>query len=586
MRLPSLVVSLCLVVGGSAGIGCVLDDTTPNEEAATSDLTAADRELARRAVNVIAGNSARCNQCHTASRDDIRRWGEAMKAVEDACLSPELELTAAQRLDCLRDDPSDPTSGWSAGKLGLYSAGARLSQLKSLFQEAFGEDEWQAQYDEFLAFAAMPVGSMRGFSESDFTTVKNWALKGMPGLDEVLSEPGASDCVPSTTPALRAHIDEMKAEGWGARLLSASTPMAGCGSATDPTECFSSLPDITATMGAKNTRQTLRELRQLSFRTSYWTRSSADGRFAAFGGSPSRIIDLEAPADEAPVKVDAPYDPHFFPNNDGFSYAGTRPGGLRVCKQSVLLDALASPERTVTFREPGCSQIINTVYQSIGASLDGSLFLMATGAHTNDAGGSSGPLSAAFGENATTTLTPMFNDGTRYVPGRAVQVKIPFEGDQQLSPSNKLLITRFGQRAGTAGYRIRALKTTLTPPPVDENGNVPANALPTLDVSTTEIATVCIAGGKPQLSFDERFLALHQYVDPNDNPHGLPTGTANIFVVDLLTGETIQVTQVAAGQRALYPHFRADGWLYFLVRESGKETLVASDVAVRRAQQH
>ena len=90
-----------------------------------------------------------------------------------------------------------------------------------------------------------------------------------------------------------------------------------------------------------------------------------------------------------------------------------------------------------------------------------------------------------------------------------------------------------------------------------------------------------LAGGKAQLSFDERFLAVHQYVDAADNPQGLPANTSNIFVADLKTGRKYQVTKVAAGQKALYPHFRADGWLYFLVRESSGETLVGSDIAIR-----
>ena len=37
------------------------------------------------------------------------------------------------------------------------------------------------------------------------------------------------------------------------------------------------------------------------------------------------------------------------------------------------------------------------------------------------------------------------------------------------------------------------------------------------------------------------------------------------------------------GQYALYPHFRSDGWLYFLVRDvnTGVEHLVASDLALK-----
>ncbi len=36
------------------------------------------------------------------------------------------------------------------------------------------------------------------------------------------------------------------------------------------------------------------------------------------------------------------------------------------------------------------------------------------------------------------------------------------------------------------------------------------------------------------------------------------------------------------GQYALFPHFRSDGWLYFLVRTTGStgEHIVASDVAM------
>ena len=94
---------------------------------------------------------------------------------------------------------------------------------------------------------------------------------------------------------------------------------------------------------------------------------------------------------------------------------------------------------------------------------------------------------------------------------------------------------------------------------------------------------ICLAGGKPQMSFDERFIAVHQYTDPAANPAGLPAGTSNIFVHDLKTGKTVQVTKLGAGKRALFPHWRADGWLYFLVKDSAanKEYLVGSDVALR-----
>jgi hypothetical protein len=39
---------------------------------------------------------------------------------------------------------------------------------------------------------------------------------------------------------------------------------------------------------------------------------------------------------------------------------------------------------------------------------------------------------------------------------------------------------------------------------------------------------------------------------------------------------------MGAGQYALYPHFRSDGWIYFLVRDhdTTKEYVLASDAAL------
>jgi hypothetical protein len=568
---------LPLAAGALSAFGC----STSSGEAAETAGSALDSDmtLARAAVTAIAGTNARCNTCHTAGKDEIVRWGTAMKVIEETCLSSSLTLTPAEKVACLRSAGDEAEPQYSASKLGLYSAAAALPELEDVFKAAFPDDA-QAQYDAFKEQAGMPAFGAPGLSAAEFAKVKEWVLRGMPQLDAVMSEPGAIRCVPKTTPELASHMERLKQEGWGARLAEASTPMANCGSATNAAECLKGFDDVTAELGPESTGQTLRLVRRLDFRTSFWVRSSADGRFTAFGGSPSRIIDNDAPATTPPITADAPYDPGFFPNNDGFSYAGTRPGGLRVCKQSVLLNAAngtTPATRKITFTEAGCTQIINTVYQSVGAALDGSLFFMATGAHTNDAGGASGPLSASFGENAMTTMTPMFNDGTKYVKGAAVQVKIPHEGDQQMSPSNTLLITRFGQKAGFSGYRIRTVTPTITP-------STTPGGTPSVSVDMKEIGTICLQGGKPQMSFDERFVAVHQFTDANANPAGFPAGTANIFMVDLKTGTQFQVTNMKAGQKALFPHWRADGWLYFLVKDAntGKESLVASDIALRQ----
>ena len=530
--------------------------TTTSGTSSSDATSATDLQLAKSSVALITG---KCTTCHTAGEDDIRGWGVSLKAIDAQCLDTSLALTAQQRVDCLKDPD---TQEFSAARLGLYASGVGQPLFENLFKAAYGADAYAAPYAAFKSAAGMPAGNRPSFDASGFATIQSWAQKGEPNLDDVLNTPGASACVPSTSPELSAHIASMATEGWGARLADASTPMARCGSATAATDCLTSLADLTPTWGAAGTTQTLRQLRALTGRSSYWVRSSADGRYAAFGGSPSKIVDLES--DTTQITVSAPYDPGFFPNNDGFSFAGTTQG-ISVCRQSVLLNAFATTHN-VTFTEAGCTHVIDTVYQSIGASLDGSLYFMATGSHTNDSGSSSGPLSADFGATATTTLTPMFNDGTKYVPGTNVLVTVPNEGDQQLSPSNKLLVTRFGQDGNTAGYHLRMLTPTITP--------AAAGGQPTVTVDAKIVGTVCIAGGKGQMSFNERFLAVHQYT----------ATTSDIYVNDLKTGDKIRVTNMAAGQHALYPHFRADGWLYFLVRDgnTGKETLVASDVSLHR----
>ena len=55
------------------------------------------------------------------------------------------------------------------------------------------------------------------------------------------------------------------------------------------------------------------------------------------------------------------------------------------------------------------------------------------------------------------------------------------------------------------------------------------------------------------------------------------------MLADLQTGKIVRITTVQAGQYALYPHFRADGWLYFLVRDmnTNTESVVASDAALQ-----
>lgn len=115
------------------------------------------------------------------------------------------------------------------------------------------------------------------------------------------------------------------------------------------------------------------------------------------------------------------------------------------------------------------------------------------------------------------------------------------------------------------------------------------------DVSTTEVARYCTEGAKPSISFDERFFVTHHYVGADDfadlgfasasDPafqEILQKGSSNIIIVDMVTGARTRITTMKAGQYALYPHLRSDGWFYFLVHDknTNKEFAVASDAAL------
>jgi hypothetical protein len=104
-----------------------------------------------------------------------------------------------------------------------------------------------------------------------------------------------------------------------------------------------------------------------------------------------------------------------------------------------------------------------------------------------------------------------------------------------------------------------------------------------------------VQGAKPNFSFDERFMVTHHYVTDADavelgfsgaSDPGFQAyrdkGASNLYLIDLTTGARTRITGMKPGQYALYPHFRSDGWIYFLVRTPGDagERIVASDAAL------
>jgi hypothetical protein len=350
--------------------------------------------------------------------------------------------------------------------------------------------------------------------------------------------------------------------------------MYGCAGITDPKLCLADKPD---TGWGRNSK--LRLLKDVTYHSSYWTRSSPDGRFVAHGGGSSggsTIIDL---LNDTLISVNASYDPGFFPDNSGFLFQGPADN---VCSMSVL----TSNPTHVSMNEPGCADITQVgLYQHVGRALGGGDYFAIDSEFVSDNGGQGVTRqdpSAFFSQQGGADITPMIFDGTRYVPHQQVHVSQPFQGDDVLSPSATLEITRIAGSGGTQlAYVLHKVNATLS-------GS-------TYTIETPEIARYCLSGGKPAFSYDERWLVYHHYIgdgdavelgftgpsDPGFTPYHT-LGGANLYLMDLATGVATRITNVQPGQYALYPHFRSDGWIYAQMRDrnTNHEYVVASDAAL------
>ncbi|HUH04660.1 MAG TPA: hypothetical protein VML75_21840, partial [Kofleriaceae bacterium] len=558
------------------GQGCVYADlpTDPlGDGGSLPEIELEGRDLAAAALQVLGAdiqdpscpsgdcNSRRCAECHSVSRSGLRRWRELTDDAWDQCnlrknpteMSQEEAMTA---VNCLRVDPSDASSVFEAAKLGVLTAGVQYNDFRKLFQQAFG-DGWLQPYTGFKARVNMPKGSHPKLSQKEYATLIKWFDDGLPALDETLREPPPPDsCADSfNTAALNAHVSEMKFEGWGALNADNGIRMFGCSPGADPATCFQSgsFANRTATWGNGTANGNIRELKKLGFRTSFWTRSSADGRFVGNGGGPSgaTITDLTTGRD---IGVRASYDPGFFPDNSGFIFQGAT-GGAGICTQSLL-----ETDDLVDFTESQCMSArgIN-LYQHVARGVGGGDYFIINSQFTSDSGRASRDPSAHFNASSTMKFTPMIFNGSTYEQLGETIVDSPYEGDSVLSPSSQLVVSRLSGPDGVSlGYVVRRVAATKFGDSYSINIG-------------QKLATVCTSGAKASFSFDERFLVTHTYTG----------GAANLILVDLLTGQRHQITNMPAGTYAEFPHFRSDGWIYFLVIDGSDEYIAASDAAIR-----
>jgi hypothetical protein len=561
--------------------------TTSNSDANAADAGDSDTALATKALAELGADvpdsSKRCSQCHSISAVKVRKWAAITKKADD-CLAA--ASTATEKRDCFRKDPTRATSPYAPSSAGLYAAGVRARKVRDILGRELAT---------FRQQAAMPQGGADEdmMSNAGWETVKKWFAAGVPRLDEVLAANTApTSCTDSISDALKAHVKDMKAGGWAAKNTDANMAMFGCASLGENGSCFL---EKTGTSDAFEEKKewltmagTIRTLKaKLPYQTNFFTRISPDGRFVAHGGGVNggaTIIDLrgELPGHrEHQIAVDASFDPNFLPDASGFIFPG------HSCAMSLLTD----PSTThVTFKERECTDVDTIgVYMYSGASLNGSDYFVVNADfesdQTTDPGGRDPK--PDFGADGHLKVTPMIFDGKNFKPATQVIKPMPFQGDIAVSPSALLLGARFGTKSGAElGYRLSFMKTAKT-----DAGYT---------VTTEDAGTVCAKGAKPLFSYDERFMVVHHFADETDfAEYGFASkddpafvdlitkGVADLYLIDLSTGQKMRITKMPAGQYALYPNFRADGWLYFLVRDVSSanlvESVMATDAAIRFA---
>jgi hypothetical protein len=596
--LACVVVSVALVGcggggGGDANVDAAVDAPVdafviPNLR---NPVTLDDATLAMRAAGLMGQDSTKnCDQCHALSRSRLESWASETDAAIAACfgnLAPTTQAEALAITNCLREDDHDPTSRWTPSKLGVYATGLELAWFRYVFDLAYGADGAR-QLGFFTDEALMPRGTAEPFTQDEFDLVAEWFARGLPQVEDVIpADPPAGTCTSSISPEVATHIATMRQQGWRAINVEAGLAMFGCAGAPGPRACLAAYPkpdDQPWSVGWNSVEPDtqLRLLREQSYSSAYWTRGSADGRYVAQGGgtgtSPYRstVIDLQ---DSREIPAAAQYDPAFTPDNVAFMLQG---GTAKICEQSLLATA---PTR-ISFSEPQCSETDAIgLYQHIGAARGGDYWAVA-GQFISDNAGHGVSLSdpaAGSGSTSKITLTPFVHTGSSFVPRPGIQVAAPREGDVVLSGTAKLLVSRInGGNSTMIGFLLRKLVAT------------PSGTTYTVD--TPEIARYCLRGGKPAFSFDDRWMVYHHLVEAGDwqalgyasaTDPAFSTlrqrGAANIYLLDLLTGVPHRITTMNPGQYALYPFFRSDGWIYFLVRDinRNREEIVASDAALK-----
>jgi hypothetical protein len=602
----------------------------------------ADLELGRQVLTLLAGDGAgaegHCSGCHSVTRPTLSFWRSLTRAFSSACLG-QSALDRQEQVDAIYEclvtysqtakgitefDPALGDTLLSPRTVGIYAAASHLPWFSSLLENASALAGGNDAHGRFVQRVGMPRGAGKRLTQAEFNLVAEWFERDLPGMLELVPVDPGEPCVAGLAPELAAELDELELSGWRAKNRETPLLMFGCGPGKAGRECLSELPNAGDTPASARWADAVPgSIIRLLYdnspnpQTLFWTRSSADGRYVASGtggdgddpsveaalGLSGQFIDLAGPRR---ILGSFSYDPTFFPDNSGFLVQGSialdengkvdPSSGTLVCNQTVLDGRF----ETITHERQGCTGLGTEIglYQQLATSLDGGDDWAVHGLFESDEPGSGEKLVernpyAPFDADSKLGFTPIINRGDGFEHQGTVSVATPFQGDPVLSPSGRLLVTRtkgaelFSKdplgdyiTSVQSGYSLYRVETARG-----------ANAW---SVSLERAGQICMEGGKGTFSYDERWLALHHYITAADATElGFESardpgfadyaarGGANLYLVDLRSGQATRITNMAPGQYALFPQFRSDGWVYFVVRSSdGSERFFATDAAL------
>ena len=315
----------------------------------------------------------------------------------------------------------------------------------------------------------------------------------------------------------------------------------------------------------------------LNIQSTHWMHSSADGRY--IGGAMKDQVYIVDLLFNRISTVSADYGPAFFPSNESVSFMQSEMHTW-FCNQYLL--SLGRTRYSLVDHPNYCYRDTPSTCADLPVNPFGlDNFVVRSDSYEYDRGDIKAfrdpDVSKFANQNSKLEVRIVAKEyETPTTPKPTIVVPQPFEGDFSTSPKGTILLSRFTSEGDPStnrvqlGYKLKKI-----------------SIINTETVGLEEIGTICLSGARASMSFNERFFVTHQYKPTagigDHDPQRFIKSKSDVYLVDLWTGKTHQVTNMSLGQYALYPHFRNDNWMYILVQDMNSEHnyLIATDVALR-----